>query len=154
MSTLSRSGVEIRRWGRPVLWAVLLTLCLVLPFANAEERAAADINCNVQQGPCVQMVGGRKVTLEITPRPVKAMQELTFKVSVEGAADSLKPPYIDLNMPAMDMGRNRVLLTHQGRGVFQGQGVIVRCRSGRRTWQAKTTFPGLGSASFIFDVVY
>jgi hypothetical protein len=147
-------GLEIRCRGRLVFWAALFALLLVLPCAKADDRASSIINCDIQMGPCAQMVGGHKVTLEISPRPVKAMQELTFKVTIEGVADPAKSPYIDLNMPAMDMGRNRVLLTHQGQGVFQGQGVIVRCRSGRRTWQAKTTFPDLGSACFIFDVVY
>jgi hypothetical protein len=126
----------------------------MLPCAKADDRSSDIINCDIQKGACVQTVGGYKVTLDITPRPVKAMQELTFKVTVEGLPGPVKPPYIDLNMPAMDMGKNRVFLTHLGQGVFHGQGVIVRCRSGKRTWQAKTVFPDLGSTCFIFDVVY
>jgi hypothetical protein len=140
--------------GRFVFWTALFTLWFIWPCAKADDRSSAIINCDIQKGPCVQMVGKYKVTLDITPRPVKAMQELTFKVIVEGVTGPVKPPYIDLNMPAMDMGKNRVLLTHQGQGIFEGRGVIVRCRSGRRTWQAKTTFPDLGSACFIFDVIY
>jgi hypothetical protein len=52
------------------------------------------------------------------------------------------------------MGTNKVLLEDLGDGVFEGQGVIVRCMSGRRTWRARITLPDLGRADFIFDVVY
>jgi hypothetical protein len=93
------------------------------------------------------------VTLEISPNPVEAMKDLTFKITIDGGHVG-QPPYIDLNMPAMNMGRNRVFLKPEGRGAFEGLGVIVRCRSGNPTWRATVTFPGIGSADFIFDVVY
>ena len=100
------------------------------------------------------MAGDRVVTLEILPRPVRAMQELTFRVAVTGPTDDLEAPYIDLNMPAMDMGKNRVTLEYLGQGVFRGRGVIVRCISNLKTWQAKITFPKIGRAYFVFDVIY
>ena len=100
------------------------------------------------------MVGDRRVTLEITPRPVKAMRDLIFTVTIDSPAEQSGQPYIDLNMPAMDMGRNRVALKPIGRGVFQGRGVIVRCISNLKTWQAKITFPDFGRAYFVFDVEY
>ncbi len=60
----------------------------------------------------------------------------------------------DLGMPGMDMGPNQVDLKPTGNGVFKGQGIIVRCPSGRRTWSAKVTLPGCGMVEFIFDVIY
>jgi hypothetical protein len=91
--------------------------------------------------------------LEITPRPVKAMQDLVFTVSISGNPPS-KAPYIDLGMPGMKMGPNRVLLKRTDQGFYKGKGVIVRCPSGRRTWFADITIPGSGDVKFIFDVIY
>ncbi len=87
------------------------------------------------------------------PHPVKAMQDLVFKVSVSGNPPS-KSPYIDLGMPAMKMGPNRVLLKPVGRGHYEGKGVIVRCKSGRRTWFANVIITEAGEVKFVFDVIY
>ncbi|MBW2436169.1 MAG: hypothetical protein PVH74_15660 [Desulfobacterales bacterium] len=113
------------------------------------------INCDLHQGACTQSLAGTTVTLTVTPRPVKAMQDLLFQVSLrnEPSPDS-KPPYIDLGMPGMDMGPNRVQLKSTGNAAYEGQGVIVRCPSGRRTWQATVTLPDAGQTDFIFDVIY
>ena len=140
---------------RPLLLTVMV---LLLFLCMAEEPVAGDkrhsaVNCRIQTGPCTREIADRKVTLEIFPRPVEAMRDLTLKIAIEGGyAD--QQPYIDLNMPAMNMGPNRVFLKPDGRGAFEGRGVIVRCRSGNTTWRATVSFPGIGSADFIFDVVY
>jgi len=54
----------------------------------------------------------------------------------------------------MDMGPNRVELRPVKENVYEGQGVIVRCPSGRRTWKATVTLPESGKAEFVFDVIY
>jgi hypothetical protein len=84
---------------------------------------------------------------------VKAMQELTFTVKLSGA-EPFADPYIDLGMPGMHMGPNRVHLKRTGNGRYEGNGIIVRCPSGRRTWQATVTVPGAGATEFIFDVIH
>jgi hypothetical protein len=81
------------------------------------------------------------------------MQDLTFTVSFAGQKPGAAP-YIDLGMPGMNMGRNRVFLKSLDESVFEGRGVIVRCPSGRRTWKATVTAPNLGSVEFVFDVIY
>lgn len=127
---------------------------LAAPGAVAEDKFKAMINCDLQKGPCSLTLAGRNVTLEVLPRPVTAMETLTFKVAITGGGAGLATPHIRLNMPAMDMGKNKVPLKLNDQGVYQGQGVIVRCRSGRRTWKATVDFPDLGAVDFIFDVVY
>jgi len=123
---------------------------LLVPAAGAAE---VKINCNVHHGSCSQNLEELEITLDISPKPVKAMQDLVFKVSlVEEGLD--RAPYIDLGMPGMKMGPNRVILKKISRTVFVGKGVIVRCPSGRRTWRATVTAPGRGKVDFIFDVVY
>lgn len=93
------------------------------------------------------------VTLDILPKPVTAMRELTFHVTLSGERERTAP-YIDLAMPGMDMGFNRVELRPVKDNVFEGQGIFVRCPSGRRTWKATVTLPEVGNVEFVFDVVY
>ena len=81
--------------------------------------------------------------------------DLVFKVTVAGIdIDRAKPPHIDLNMPKMNMGRNRVKMGSVAPHVYEGKGIIVRCASGHRVWKATVVVPNLGKADFIFDVVY
>ena len=134
-----------------VTLALLIGVCLIIsPSASASEL---EINCDAHKGVCSQPLGNQIVLLEIMPHPVKAMQDLVFKVSVSGNPPS-KSPYIDLGMPAMKMGPNRVLLKPVGRGHYEGKGVIVRCKSGRRTWFANVIIHEAGEVKFVFDVIY
>ena len=122
---------------------------------SAEDKYQEMINCNLHAGPCTQSFAENTVILEVTPRPVKAMQDLFFKVTLTGElSKALKAPYIDLGMPGMNMGPNRVQLKSTGNATYEGSGVIVRCPSGRRTWQATVTIPDAGQIEFIFDVIY
>lgn len=135
----------------------LAAACLLMAVsapAIGEDGTVSMVNCDIQKGPCEKTLADTKVTLEVLPRPVQAMRDLTFRVTVTEYGKLSASPHIDLNMPAMDMGANQVQLKDLGGGVFEGQGVIVRCRSGRRTWRARITLPDLGRADFIFDVVH
>ena len=121
----------------------------------AGDKYQEMINCDLHQGTCTQRLVGYTVTLAVTPRPVKAMQDLLFQVSLSGKLPpNTKLPYIDLGMPGMNMGPNRVQLKSTGNATYVGRGVIVRCPSGRRTWQATVTIPTAGQTDFIFDVIY
>lgn len=136
-----------------VLLAVFL---LAIPGQiSAVDKYQEMINCDLHAGPCTQSFSENTVTLEVTPRPIKALQNLSFKVTLTGKqSKSPKAPYIDLGMPGMNMGPNRVQLKPMGNGTYAGSGVIVRCPSGRRTWQATVTIPDAGQTEFIFDVIY
>lgn len=140
------------------VWIGALAVAGLLLAASAsaasDGQAGSMIDCDIQKGPCEKIVAGTNVILEVFPKPVRAMHDLTFRVTVADPGKISDRPYIDLNMPAMDMGTNKVLLEDLGDGVFEGQGVIVRCMSGRRTWRARITLPDLGLVDFIFDVVY
>jgi hypothetical protein len=134
----------------------ILTGLLVFdgPLAPGPALAAeSTVNCDAHKGVCSQSSGDLTVSLEIVPRPVKAMQDLVFKVSIEGASPA-KHPHIDLGMPAMKMGPNQVSLKPTGPGTYEGTGVIVRCPSGKRTWFANVIVPGSGEVKFIFNVIY
>ena len=134
-----------------VLFCILCLFCtLLIPTALADDSS---INCDAHKGTCSQTLGDLTVSLEITPRPVKAMQDLVFTVFISGNPPP-QSPYIDLGMPGMKMGPNRVALKNTGSGAYEGRGVIVRCPSGRRTWFANVTIPEAGEVKFIFNVIY
>lgn len=140
----------------------ILVMCSMMmliscPLAICSDSTAstkkAETECNIHEGTCSQKLGERTVALEISPRPVKAMADLTFRVTVTGPPLS-GAPHIDLDMPGMDMGPNRVKMEKTGEKTYTGKGVIVRCPSGKTTWRAAVTVPETGTAGFVFDVVY
>lgn len=134
-------------------------LCGGTLVSNPWKATAGDagsetaIVCDIQQGACSKRLGDLTVSLDILPKPVMAMKDLTFTLKVSGKALSTNP-FIDLGMPGMNMGPNRVELRRVKDNLFEGQGVIVRCPSGRRTWKATVTLPQAGKVEFVFDVLY
>jgi len=129
-------------------------LCIALcPAPSSAGRKPDPVDCDVHSGPCSASFNNIQVTLDIQPKPVKAMTDLTFTAHFAGEK-FVAHPYIDLGMPGMNMGRNRVFLKPAGESLYQGRGVIVRCPSGRRTWKATVTVPGVGSVEFVFHVLY
>jgi len=110
---------------------------------DADQKGAARPDCAISAGPCERPVAGSeaRITLEITPRPVRAMADLDFAVRARrGAAPAGESEgEIAITMPGMYMGENRVRLARLGDGSFRGKGLIVRCPSGRRAWSAEVT---------------
>lgn len=102
-------------------------------------------------GPFVSVSEGQKVLLDIAPKPVKAMRELTFSVELPGYRGT-GSPWLDLGMPGMRMPPNRVILAKEVDGRYSGKGILVRCPAGMRTWTATVNVPGKGAALFAFDV--
>lgn len=132
---------------------LVFVLCMVEPIFASDSQTGGMINCDIQNQPCIQPVSGGSVTFDIQPRPVKAMEDLRFEVKVNGV-DISGPPVIDLSMPGMKMGPNPVKMERTAARVYQGTGIIVRCPSGKTIWQARVHLPGIGSADFIFDIIY
>ena len=138
---------------RLVAAAIALIIVSVCPSVSSGESEPPRVECDAHAGPCRTHISGTRVSLDIEPKPVKAMHDLTFTVTFAGEKP-VAAPYIDLGMPGMNMGRNRVILKPAGELSYRGEGVIVRCPSGRRTWKAKVTVPDVGSVEFVFDVIY
>lgn len=122
---------------------LLIMLTVLLLSACSQYAAEPPPDCLIAQGACKKQTSTHgTVTLDINPRPVLAMRELTFTVTLDSArADLPETLEIDLTMPGMSMGLNRVRLRrieggrYEG-GRYEGTGVLVRCTSGRRTWRA------------------
>ena len=145
------------KWSARSVCVFLIVLCgftlIGLISAQLSYASGAKINCDPHTGSCIQTIGDVTVEMEISPRPVKALEDLLFKISLSGS-ESAKATQIDLGMPAMKMGPNRVMLKSTGPGKFEGRGVIVKCKSGHLTWYAIVSIPDHGEAIFVFDVIY
>jgi hypothetical protein len=114
---------------------------------HARRRWTAEARPSDAEGVLRGVLGGREVLLSITPWPPGAMRELDFAATLPGYAGKA-PPYVELSMEGMEMGRNRVDLSRGADGRYRGTGVIVRCPGGRRDWKATLTAPGAGKAVF------
>ena len=132
---------------------MLFFFTIILPNTAQAMDHSKMINCDVHHGTCTQKLMDMDIIFDISPKPVKAMTDLNFTITLTGK-QGVSEPFIDLGMPGMKMGPNRVLLKSNGKGVYSGTGNIVRCPSGKRIWKATVTVPDMGSAEFIFDVIY
>jgi len=147
-----------RVWVQTIKVTMVACLSVMAPQEGQRQAAAAERTpaspelCDIQHGACTKEVADVTVTLDILPKPVKAMKDLKFQVTVSGAK-RLRPAHIDLGMPGMDMGPNRVELRAVKDNLYEGEGVIVRCPSGRRTWKAVVVLPETGKVEFFFDVI-
>ncbi len=131
--------------------AVIMLGALAFGTAPAAAEPAADSNA-IHAGPCTRSAAGREVTLEIDPKPVKHMKELTFRVTVEPCEGLAPNLLLDLSMPGMVMGRNQVRMSKRSGCTWEGKGLIVRCMSGRTLWKATLLSPELGNPAFTFNV--
>jgi hypothetical protein len=137
---------------RPLLPLAVLALSLL---AACTEQKAPD--CLINAGPCSRTVEGITVTFDLAPKPVRALRELEFSVLLAKDGDPLTGASVtvDLTMPGMDMGENRVRLATRSGGRHAGKGVIVRCPSGRTLWKASVIIEHGGrvvTSDFLFEV--
>lgn len=137
--------------------AIPLALLMVsrAPAVGSEEPSS---RCDIQIGPCTKKTGdGMTIEFDIKPKPVAAMTESTFVVAVSrnGMPVTEASVLLDLSMPGMFMGRNRPVLKQGKAGRYEGTGIVTRCASGRKTWQADVTVESAGKtsfAAFVFEV--
>ena len=146
---------SIRKTPQIIICTFFIVIAVLFAGSMAAKAGSGKklINCDIQNHPCTRQALGGTVTLDILPRPVKAMDSLTFRVKLEDI-QTTEAPFIDLGMPGMTMGPNRVEMEPKQPGVFEGEGVIVRCPSGKTIWRATVNLPEKGTVDFIFDVVY
>lgn len=136
-----------------LLWLTIVPFLLFSFFARGGERDTT-VDCNANDGPCVKQMGDTDVIFELTPRPVKAMEDLVVSVRIKGGGISTESIFVSFDMPGMEMGPNRTDLTKVEEGLYRGKAVIVKCPSGGDTWRAMVAVPGVGAVEFTFHVLY
>ncbi|PKL34130.1 MAG: hypothetical protein CVV45_04655 [Spirochaetae bacterium HGW-Spirochaetae-10] len=126
---------------------ILITM-LVACEKTAEQNAPQIPLCDIHSGLCEgSLDDGTVVRFDITPKPVKALEALQFSVFVDGVSDAKVS--VDLAMPAMYMGENKIVLVPTGEGNYSGKGSVVKCTSGDRLWDAAVTIERAGKTSTI-----
>jgi len=121
------------------------------------------VDCFHEEGPCVKALSEEGITVQfdIDPKPVHAMQDLTFLVTLKkgDAFMDEREVILELSMPGMYMGTNMPGLVFIGKGTYRGTGVLPRCPAGRTVWKAEVLFPyeahgkkKIASEQFIFRV--
>jgi hypothetical protein len=145
-----------------ILWMSLAVTVLLtgivgigVPPASAAESGTT---CDIQGGSCLKETGdGMTVEFDIQPKPVVPLSELTFIVNLTRAGMPVTDASVvlDLSMPGMFMGKNRPILKHAKNGRYEGKGIITRCPSGKKMWQAEVTVKQAGKTTvvdFVFEV--
>jgi hypothetical protein len=98
--------------------------------------AAPSTKCDLGASPCTRPLADLELTLEVTPRPPRAMSELAVegRLSRKGAPVDGAEVVLSFAMRGMDMGKNASRLGGAGNGRYRGKAVLVRCHAGRRDW--------------------
>lgn len=126
--------------------------------AAAAGASASPATCTLGGAPCAAGTGGTALALDLGPRPLRGLSEVAASVQVlrDGTPVDGARVEVELSMPGMYMGENRVGLAPAGPGRYAGKAVLVRCPSGRRDWVADVTahLPAGGEARarFPFEV--
>ena len=131
---------------------------VVLAPAPAVSEDNNPLPCDIQIGSCIiKTSDGMMIEFDIQPKPVEAMSESTFVLKVTRNDKPITDASVrlDLSMPNMFMGKNQPVLKHIKEGRYEGKGIITRCASGRKTWQADVAVGSAGKtavAAFVFEV--
>ncbi len=106
--------------------------------ARPPPATAANPECDLGAGPCTRALGDLELTLEVAPRPPRAMTELAVRGRLARAGEPVDggEVVISFAMSGMSMGENLSRLAGAGGGRYQGRAILVRCHSGRRDWVA------------------
>jgi hypothetical protein len=132
------NGVEMMR-----IVTVLIIVFMLLSCSKKEET--------FETAPLVTYYKNYRVSFEAEPWPVVPMKRTFFRVKIT-------PPLKDdrllmeLTMPGMYMGQNRVVLKRVSEGVYEGTAVVVRCPSGKTLWRATIRADNFGPVTFDFHV--
>ncbi|MGD0280815.1 MAG: hypothetical protein ABSB95_00470 [Dissulfurispiraceae bacterium] len=112
--------------------------CQLFLILNSGPAAGSDgkPDCDINRGPCKKNAGSTEILFDILPKPVKAMQELNFTITIKGGPESDKL-IVTLGMPDMYMGENK----------------IIAGRSSKETYTGVETPKG-EKADFLFNVIY
>ena len=128
--------MPVRRAARARLALPALAAAALAACAGSRPEPAG---CDLGRGPCAGGAGGTDVRLEISPRPIRSLRDLEVAAVVSRGGAPLEGAEValELSMPGMYMGENRVALAPLGGGRYRGKAVLVRCASGRRDWVAE-----------------
>lgn len=129
----------------------LLIAAALLAVASCSSPELPGADCRINDGACVRPFARGTVSLDITPRPVKAMRELSVVVRLDRQVSGRLR--LDMTMPGMNMGINIFDLSRISEGIYTGSLVIPRCPGGQKLWRAAVVEVGGGElAAFHMEI--
>jgi hypothetical protein len=135
------------------LAALLFAFTLAASIGAQEATANEDLS----MGPVTKVLdGGIVAQLEILPRPIESMKPLSITIILTRDGKPLEGAEltVDLGMPAMYMGKNSPTMAEVEPGRFEGKGLVTRCMSGDKHWQAEITVKeGGASRKIVFPFI-
>lgn len=107
-------------------------------------------HCDAGVRSCAATAGPIRLVLDLSPRPPLPLKEIeaTVRLVRDGAPLAGAEVTVELSMPGMFMGDNRIATKAGPDGRYSGKGVLLRCASGRRDWAAEVVIriPGAPEA--------
>lgn len=105
-------------------------------------------DCDLHEGPCsIQIQDGRIFTLEIFPKTIPLMKELTFKIT--SSDKSIKKLDLKIYSQNMFMGEFNLAGKKTKDGIFEIKSFLPTCPVGKMIWNADLNIDSIG-AKFIF----
>jgi len=156
MSTTSKTAERCLWAGTAALLLALAAVAAVKLWpgqaAGLQVQAPLDPACDLQQGPCTgNLPDGRRIELDIQPRPIPLLQPLELVVHLARIdAEGVK---VDFSGVDMNMGYNRPVLERAPDGSYRGRAMLPVCVRHRMSWEATvlaSTSDGTYSAPFRF----
>jgi len=123
-------------WLFPLLALVLAAISAIIwqrPATNNITIAPLAQNCNLHLAPCNSFVDNHEIRLDITPKPVPIAKALTFNATL--ADLPVAQVQLDINGSNMYMGYNRITLTQQDKGQWNGKSLLAFCTTDEMQWQ-------------------
>lgn len=126
---------------------------LYIKLRGAGEFTLQDKNCDLHVTPCeITIKDGTSFTLDITPKDIPLMENITFKVKSSNANfDDLK---IRIYATNMMMGEFELPLKNMGNGNYETTVFLPTCPVGDMKWNAdieRGTLTKLIGARFQFE---
>lgn len=125
------------RYGVPMraLMALLLMLFLAGCSLNSPEGTVLPMveDCDLHRQACTLTDGDRRITLDITPKPIPVAKPLTVTVTLHGL--KAKKVQLDISGINMYMGYNRLDLHPVSETTWQGRAILAFCTNEKMIWR-------------------
>ncbi len=140
---------EVNRSSNPIILIIALTVFLAAGwfasryFSQPEPTVATPLSspagCDISQQSCSVSQGDMTITVDITPRTIRSMVPLEYRVRVSGV--EVESAMLEMQGVDMFMGLNQTPLqaSTSEPGLFTGTGELGVCTTGEMTWRATVT---------------
>lgn len=156
--TISEQHIN-KAWIYATLIILLIPVALVIVHMQSDNNifitALLDPSCDLHQTECQsQFPNNGKISLAISPRPIRGLKPLQIQVQTDGI--EAQSVMVDFRGLGMDMGYNRPQLNKISAGHFSGTWVLASCALERMAWEATVlirTNKGIMAAPFRFEII-